>query len=122
MFSWPADVGGYALAVSTINWGSVPEWLAGGGAIIALLFARSAVRAARAMNEQQSAQIAALERAEAVRYGESRAKYASRFACWVTLPGEGEMLPAVGLMNSNEVPFYRDNLCWNAARNCIRDI
>lgn len=95
-----------------INWGSVPDWLAGGGAVFALLFAAAAVRTARATNEQQTKQIAALQRAEEARVEERRSQYASRLASWITLSEDDEQghrspAPAVALVNSNETPMYR---------------
>ncbi len=96
--------------VLSIDWGSVPEWLAGAGALVALLFAWSAVRAARATSQQHAAQIDALERAEAVRDEERRSRYASRFVCWITLDGKADRHPAIGVINSNEVPLYHVNI------------
>lgn len=43
------------------GWGSVPDWLAGCGAIAILIFARAAARSARRTNEQQAVQLAHLE-------------------------------------------------------------
>lgn len=93
-----------------VDWGSVPEWLAGAGAIIALVFAGAAVRAARATNAQQSQQIAALQRAEAERVEDRRTRYASKLVAWMTLSendDSGSRSPAVALTNSNDTPMYR---------------
>lgn len=78
--------------------------MAGVGALSALLFARSAVLAARATNQQQRAQIEALERSEAGRAEEARARYASRFICWVTSKDD---LPTIVVVDPNDVPMYR---------------
>lgn len=43
--------------VQLIDWGSVPDWLAGCGAVVALWWARKAAKAAKAANERQDAQL-----------------------------------------------------------------
>ncbi|GAA5169554.1 hypothetical protein GCM10023321_65370 [Pseudonocardia eucalypti] len=90
-----------------VDWGSVPDWLAGLGAISALLFARSAVKAAQATNRQQTAQIRALEESEERRRAEATARYATRFVCWISGWESEPDLPAVVLVNSNDVPLYQ---------------
>ncbi|WP_232667902.1 hypothetical protein [Pseudonocardia sp. TRM90224] len=84
-----------------------PTGLAGIAAITALVFARSAVRAARATIEQQAVQIETLERAEADRQETRRSQYAAKFVCWITLSPSPSRVVSVGLVNSNEVPFYQ---------------
>ncbi len=94
------------------DWGSVPEWLQGVGAIIALLFAAWAVYTGRETNAHQARQISALERSEELRHRSHREQYAVRLACWVSaekLDDEilGDLAVAIRLVNSSELPMYR---------------
>ena len=63
-----------------IAWGSVPDWLAGGGAVIALLWARKAARATLETSCQQAVQI------EAMKTDRRRAQ-ADKVAAWID-PGK----------------------------------
>lgn len=72
-----------------LNWGSVPDWFAGSGAVLALFFARRAVMAANSTNQQQSRQLAGLEEAEERRRSEDRKSHASTVAVWLELDTGG---------------------------------
>lgn len=69
----------------TINWGSVPDWCAGLGALTAIFFARRAAIAAFATNDQQSRQLAQLEQAAQDTRDEHRRHQASQIAVWLEL-------------------------------------
>ena len=45
------------MALAAVDWGSVPDWFAGAGALLALLLAFVAVRAAHRTNMRQSNQL-----------------------------------------------------------------
>ena len=91
----------------SIDWGSVPDWFAGVGALVALFFARSAVLSARDTNRSQSEQIARLEAEQKVRDFERRAEQASNVAAWVSMDSSnGEERPAIRLVNSSTLPVY----------------
>lgn len=93
--------------MSGINWGAVPDWFAGLGAVIAVVFAGIAAFAAKKSNDQQSIQLERLEAAERERAVEKRQEYAARFAVWVTLWRDEDYEPAISLVNSNPTPIYK---------------
>ena len=66
----------------SLDWGSVPDWLAGVGTIGALIFAYRAVRAANRQNQHQAAQLARLENDQRDRDEEQRRAQASNVALW----------------------------------------
>jgi len=100
--SRPAFPQYYACVI--INWGSVPDWFAGVGALVALTFAGVAARSALRTNEQQSRQLAQLERAEVERAEDRRRAQAAKVASWIVLAPGSE--PEVWCMNSSGLPVY----------------
>ncbi|MDL5156672.1 hypothetical protein [Actinomycetospora termitidis] len=91
----------------SIDWGSVPDWFAGAGAVIALVFARSAVVSAKQTNEAQAKQIEQLEEDRTDRDKERRAEQATNIAVWVSTNVEGgEDQPVIRLVNSSPLPVY----------------
>ena len=69
----------------SVDWGSVPDWLAGSGAIIALIFAGMAALAARRTNQIQSAQINELQRESNERRLLERRQMASKVAVYIAV-------------------------------------
>lgn len=80
-----------------IDWGSVPDWLSGAGATLALLFAALAVRGSVRANAQQSAQ---LELAEQDR----RIEHASKIAAWPITGDDGHLTCTV--RNGSQLPVF----------------
>jgi hypothetical protein len=91
-----------------VDWGSFPDWLAGIGAIVALLFAFFAVRAAHQTNVQQGKQLQALEH-------QQTQEQASKVAVW--LDWTGDDVPAYHISNTSGLPIYEVYL--NAARSMV---
>lgn len=90
-----------------IDWGSVPDWFAGVGALVALVFAARAVRTAKETNRAQNEQIKQLQSEQATREYERRADQASRFATWVSTDIEdGLEQVVVRVINSGTLPVY----------------
>ena len=89
-----------------LDWGALPDWLAGIGAITALVFARAAARSAKLTNEQQSVQLRKLEESEQDRAIEQQREQAAHFAVWITLWRDDNYAPGVSLVNSNKTPMY----------------
>ena len=90
------------------DWGSVPDWLAGVGAVLALMFAALAVRAVRHTNRQQAIQLE--QQAEQLRQQarqlagmeESRRReQAEKVAAWISID---ESL--LEIKNTAESPVY----------------
>lgn len=93
-----------------VDYGSVPDWLAGIGAVTALLWARKAARAAAETNQAQQAQLDAIRRTE-------REKQASAVAAWIEV-GAGEVARYVIANNSGQ-PVYSFAIWWNEdTRRC----
>jgi len=90
--------------------GSIPDWLTAIGAVLALIFARAAARAAQRTNQQQAAQLQQLEAAEQRREEVQRQRQAENLAFWVALIGEDEYRPAIRIMNANRNPLYECTL------------
>lgn len=65
-----------------VDWGSVPDWIAGVGAASALVFAALAVRAANQQNQHQAEQLERLENENRERDAERRREQASKVAIW----------------------------------------
>lgn len=85
----------------SLDWGSVPDWLAGVGTIGALLFAYRAVRAANRQNQHQAAQLARLENDQRERDEEQRRGQASKVALWWQHRDESASGPAYAFYVSN---------------------
>ena len=91
----------------SVDWGSVPDWLAGSGAIIALIFAGMAALAARRTNQIQSAQINELQRESNERRLLERRQMASKVAVYIAVENvSSTRLPVVRFLNSNPTPVY----------------
>jgi hypothetical protein len=91
----------------SIDWGSVPGWIAGVGAATALYFARAAALYTRKAAEEQAAQVAALNK-ESQRNNEiERKQHASKVAVYIgsqqTSDGRS---PIVRFVNSGDLPIY----------------
>jgi hypothetical protein len=80
----------------SMDWGSVPDWLAGVGAVTALVFAYFAVRASHQTNIQQGKQLLALE-------DDRRRSQAAQVAAWIT-EVSGELICKV--QNSSPLPVF----------------
>lgn len=90
-----------------VDWGSVPDWLAGGGAVFALFFASMAVQENRKTNRAQAKQLEQLERDLESREQERRAEQAANVAVWVSTEAvEGVDRAAIRLVNSSSLPVY----------------
>jgi hypothetical protein len=68
---------------SNPDWGSVPDWLAGIGAMLALLFAGWAARSAHKTNVLQGIQLRKLEEREEERQQEEQRVHAASVAVWL---------------------------------------
>ncbi len=92
--------------LAQVDWGSVPDWFAGIGAVLALLFAAIAVRVARNTFIQQSKELeeARLER---------RQRQASRIAGWVLNDGYSKV---VHVRNSSDLPVFGLTIWWAIQR------
>jgi hypothetical protein len=97
----------------SVNWGSVPDWLAGGGAVVALLWARKAAQAASRTDQRQGEQLAALER-------DKTRQQAEKFAVWLDyVPRESEANQPRSwswyfkVRNASELPVYDLNVWAN---------
>jgi hypothetical protein len=90
--------------MQNVDWGSVPDWLAGVGAVIALIFAGLAARAAMRANAQQNVQILAIESQQREREGEKRRWQASRVSIW--LHPHRDRLPTIEFHNGSGLPIY----------------
>lgn len=91
-----------------MNWGSVPDWLAGSGALLAVVFAGIAAKAALRTNDQQSRQLAHLEQAAVDSRAEQRRLQASQVAVWIELsaPDSGDARIQVCYSNASTQPVY----------------
>ncbi|MDD7919688.1 hypothetical protein [Actinomycetospora callitridis] len=92
----------------SVDWGSVPDWLAGVGAVAALAFAAVAATAARATNKIQSMQIAELQEQNRRRDETERRSLASKVAVYISV-GEDESgfdQAFVRFVNSGDQPIY----------------
>jgi hypothetical protein len=89
--------------VST-DWGSVPDWLAGAGALLALLFARQAASAAARTDRRQGEQLASIELTR-------RRSQAEKVAVWFEWRQEHGVRHRLMLRNSSDLPVY-DVMAW----------
>jgi hypothetical protein len=87
-----------------INWGSVPEWFSGVGAVFALFFAAGAAWAAIRAIHLQNIQISRMERAEQGRQEEHKREQANQVAAWVVL--DSQVQPSVMCVNLSGRPVY----------------
>jgi hypothetical protein len=97
-----------------IDWGSFPDWLAGAGSVLALVFAAMAARAAFKASAQQAEQLRILEE-------DRRRAHASMIAVWPVEEG-GELrcrvqnrsgLPVYAALIFQSVPDESDDWwCW----------
>lgn len=108
----------------SIDWGSVPDWLAGAGAVTALIFAAAAVRVNRETNRGQAQQIKKLEEDQERRESERRAEQATKVAVWVSAhSADGEAdLPLVRLVNSSSLPVYTLLLTCNSPLGTVEKV
>lgn len=94
------------------NWGSVPEWFSGVGAVAALFFAAGAAWAAIRAIRLQNIQIKRMEEAERAREEEHRREQASQVAAWVVL--DVDVRPSVRCVNASGRPVYNVQLTLRA--------
>ena len=80
-----------------VDWGSVPDWLAGIGALSALFFAAVAARAAWDGSKLQARQILKLEEADLRRVEAGEREQASKVAVWIRMAEDAA--PVVVCMN-----------------------
>jgi hypothetical protein len=81
--------------LASVDWGSVPDWLAGIGAILALIFAFFAVLAAHRTTVQQGLQLKVIQ--------EDRARLqAGKVACWIHDDGG----PVCRVQNGSDLPVF----------------
>jgi hypothetical protein len=90
--------------MQSIDWGSVPDWLAGVGAVVALIFAGIAARAALRANSQQNIQILAIEAQERERAAEKRRWQASKVGIW--LYPHTSSFPTIHFFNGSGFQIY----------------
>jgi hypothetical protein len=87
-----------------IDWGSVPDWLAGGGATAALLWARKAAIAAARTDERQGIQLAAFEQ-------DRKRAQAERVAVWFDYTRDNKAHHRLVMRNASNLPVY-ELLIW----------
>ena len=87
-----------------VDWGSVPDWLSGGGALLAVLFAGIAAKAAIRANIHQTRQIQQIEQQEQDRRAERTRAQAALVAAWVV--PDGSLLPRIFFRNGSQLPVY----------------
>ncbi|GEL20740.1 hypothetical protein PA7_45770 [Pseudonocardia asaccharolytica DSM 44247 = NBRC 16224] len=92
-------------SVVSIDWGSVPDWLAGIGAVLALIFAAAAAKAAWAANKVQARQLARLDQVDLDNRASEERAQASKIAAWIRMVESGA--PAVVCFNGSALPIYR---------------
>lgn len=90
------------------EWGTVPDWLAGAGAVVAVVFAGMAAKAALRTNIQQGAQLSHLENAEIERIESRERAQAKRVAVWIVLDSAAK--PEVYCYNASELPIYNASI------------
>lgn len=90
-----------------VDWGNAPDWLTVLGAFVALIFARSAARAAHQTNTQQAGQLQMLREVEQRREQHELRQQASRLSFWIRLVDNEEFRPAISIVNSNTTPLYQ---------------
>lgn len=91
----------------SIDWGSVPDWVAGIGAVTALIFARAAVISARRTSDLQADQIEDLKGESVKRADAERRVFASKVTVYIgTERTEDAIRPAVRLVNLGDLPIY----------------
>jgi hypothetical protein len=103
----------------TIDWGAVPDWIAGVGAVSALAFAALAVRAANQQNKHQAVQLEKLEADQRERDKDRHRAQAEKVAAWherISEMGGPSPFPiaydAFIVRNASDVPVYS---AWVAA-------
>lgn len=101
--------------IAAINWGSVPDWLGGLGATVALVFAFFAVRAAQRTNLQQSQQLEQQSLQLALMEDERRQAQASQVASW---PIELDEKVYTHVVNLSHLPVY-DVTIWTERQGVI---
>jgi hypothetical protein len=82
-------------AISMLNWGSVPDWLSGSGALLALLFAFLAVQSSQRTALLQAQGLDTIER-------DRQQVQASKVAAWIITDDHGEHICRV--RNSSDLP------------------
>jgi hypothetical protein len=87
-----------------IDWGSVPDWLAGAGAVAALFFAAITARTALAATHAQARQLEQLQRSEDQREREEIRHQASKVTAWIRLDRDGR--GAIICLNGSGQPIY----------------
>lgn len=100
-----------------LDWGSVPAWLAGLAALVAVVYARAAARSARETSASQQTQIEDIRREGALRREEQRREQAAGVTIWVTTLKEekqegrdqslADLRVGVCMSNSSELPIYQ---------------
>lgn len=85
------------MGLAVIDWGSAPAWLSGVGALVALVFAFSAARAANKTNVQQGLQLRAIEE-------DRRQAHAALVAAWPVDHSSGAV--HCRLHNGSELPVF----------------
>jgi hypothetical protein len=100
------------------DWGSVPDWLSGIGAIIALAFAGVAARAALQTNRQQNEQLGHLRNAEDQRVEDRRRSQAGKIAAWIALDQDAS--PAVLMVNGSGLPVYTPLIACRSRAGVVR--
>lgn len=91
----------------SIAWGSVPDWLAGAGAVTALIFARTAAISAARASHLQAEQIDKLEIENRRREQRERLSSASKVAVYIGIDNNGDAAsPVVRFVNSGDLPIF----------------
>ncbi len=93
-----------------LNYGSVPDWLAGIGTVVASCIALFALLASRRTNRNQQKQIDALEDEKNERQASERRKQAELIACWGD--PHTEEFPLYRISNRSGQPVY-DFIVWH---------
>lgn len=86
-----------------IDYGTLPAWLGGFGAILALIWARRAARAAQVTSEQQGTALQQVQSEQLERQAAAERAQASRVAAWW---GENSDNAGPYVTNKSDMPVY----------------
>lgn len=87
-----------------VDWGSVPDWLAGTGTILAVAFAATAAKAAWKANQIQARQLERLEQSDSIRMTNEDRAQAQRVAVWLRM--SDTPTPSIVCFNGSDLPVY----------------
>ena len=86
------------MVLAQVDWGSVPDWFAGTGTLLALIFAFFAVRAAHRTNIQQGLELQAMQ-------DDRRRSQANKVAAWM-IYGDEDGTRYLCVKNGSDLPVF----------------